>query len=701
MRFIQAVVLAALLLLAPPGHAETPFDGEWSGSIETPGPALEIEVTFDADGATLTGTISIPVQGLIDGELSGVERNGDAIRFAIPGVPGDPTFDGVLIDESTIEGTFSQGGAELPFSLARENAADQARQALEGLDAEIEQALDDFNVPGLGIAVVAGGEVVYARGFGYRDLDDELPMNADTLFAIGSTTKAMTTTVLGMLTDDGILDWDEPVRRHLPEFDVADPLIAPRITPRDMVTHRTGMPRHDLSWYNKNDGSRAELVDRLAHLELTADLRERFQYNNLMYLAAGHLTERLTGKSWEAAVRSRLFEPLGMQRSNFSVSDSQADADHARPHREVEGELEEIPFRPIDLVGPAGSVNSSVNEMARWLQFNLDSGVIDGQRLIDRATLADLHSAQISVPSAPAGRSSVPVGYAMGWFVDVYEGHRMLSHGGGIDGFVTSVMLFPEDDLGVVAFTNSESSLGNLVARTAADRVLGTEPQERIQEALERRKRALAAREEAEERRDAERIEDASPSHPAEAYAGTYAHPGYGELTLTWSDADDQAMTLRYNGIDAPLEHWHYNVWSGAETEGDTTFEGMKFGFQTSFDGVIDAVKVPMEPTASPIVFEKQPDPRLSDPGFLERFVGTYTDPISQRSEEVTLSGNRLQLVLPGQPVYTLRPRVDGRFNIGDLQGFSVGFESDDDGEIVAVTYYQPNGVFTSERLPD
>lgn len=702
MPMIRLVMLAVLLQCSALVQAETPFDGEWRGAIETPGRALEIEIEFEsAEDGALTGTISIPVQSLNDVELTGVERDGDAIRFAIPGIPGEPTFDGKRVDADTIEGTFTQGGGEFAFALARDNAADEARRALQGLDEEIEQALTDFNVPGLGIAVVAGGETVYARGFGYRDLDDELPMDADTLFAIGSTTKAMTNAVLGMLTDEGRLDWDEPVRTWLPTFAVADPSISRRITPRDMVTHRTGMPRHDLAWYNYNDGTRAELVDRLEHFELTADLRERFQYNNLMYLAAGHLTERLTGMRWEDAVRTRLFEPLGMQRSNFSVAELQADPNHAVPHREVDGELEEIPFRAIDLIGPAGSVNSSVSEMARWLRFNLDGGAVDGERLIEQATLDDLHSAQIAIPSMRPGDGDVPVGYAMGWFVNVHEGHRMLSHGGGIDGFVTSVMFFPDDDLGIVAFTNRGSRLGELVARIAADRILGAEPRDRIGEALARRERALAVQDEAEERRDEQRVEETSPSHAIGDYTGAYAHPGYGELTIARRDAAEDALCLTYNGIDAPLAHWHYEVWSGAETEGDKTFENMKFAFRGNFDGVIDAVEAPLEPTASPIVFEKQPDPRLQDPEYLQRFVGAYADPITERTEQITLSGDELQLVLPGQPVYTLKPRVDGRFAIGDLQGFSVGFDEDEDGNVVSITYYQPNGVFKSERVED
>ncbi|MEE4329910.1 MAG: serine hydrolase domain-containing protein, partial [Wenzhouxiangella sp.] len=215
-RTLLSLLLFFAFLVPHAAGAESPFDGEWSGAIETPGSALEIEVEFDSSDDELAGTLSIPAQGLLDAELDGVEQDGDTIRFRIPGIPGDPSFEGALVDDETIEGTFTQGGAELAFSLSRQNAADEARLALDGLDEEIEQALEDFNVPGLGIAVVAGGEVVYARGFGYRDLDDELPMTPDTLFAIGSTTKAMTNAVLGMLADEGLMDWDEPVRGYLP-----------------------------------------------------------------------------------------------------------------------------------------------------------------------------------------------------------------------------------------------------------------------------------------------------------------------------------------------------------------------------------------------------------------------------------------------------------------------------------------------------
>lgn len=204
-----------------------------------------------------------------------------------------------------------------PQSAHAENPEKTGPVALADFDAFLTAAVEEWNVPGLGFAAVIDGEVVFAEGFGYRDLEGEQPMTADTLFAIGSTTKAFTTTVLGMLVDEGHLDWDEPVASYLPGFELADRHVSERLTPRDLVTHRSGLPRHDLLWYNNNELSRAEVVERLAYLEPSADLRAKYQYNNLMYLTAGHLIEVLTEESWEDAVRARLLGPLRMERTNF------------------------------------------------------------------------------------------------------------------------------------------------------------------------------------------------------------------------------------------------------------------------------------------------------------------------------------------------------------------------------------------------
>lgn len=690
-----------VFLLSVPTLADTGIDGHWEGEIKTPGTPLEIDVDFaTSDDGTLSADITIPAQGASDLALTDVVYDGGTVRFKIPGIPGEPSFEGTLSDDGgRIEGTFLQGGVELSFELVRAgDVAAKARAALAGFGDVVEKAIADMNVPGLAIAVVAGGEVVYAEGFGHRDVEEKLPMTPDTLFAIGSTTKAMTATVLGMLVDEGKLEWDEPLLTYLPSFRLSDPMTTARITPRDLVTHRSGLPRHDLLWYNNNESTRAEMIARFAYLELTEDLRVKFQYNNLMFMTAGYLAGKLNGTTWEEVVDERLFTPLGMERSNFSVEDSQKDDNFALPYREDDDdEIEEIPFRNIDLIGPAGSVDSTVNEMSRWLLFNLSGGTVGERQLINATTLTEIHSPQMTTGSTP-DRADISVAtYGMGWMIDTYRGHRRIHHGGGIDGFITSVMFFPDDDLGLVAFNNRGSGLPSLVNQHAADLVLDLEEEDWIGEALENRKKGKEEQDKAEEKKEATRIVDTSPSHPLSDYAGSYADPGYGTLEVRQTG---ESLEFEINGITTPLEHWHYDVWNGAESDADPTFTDQKLLFRTNVDGLISAVESQLEPRAEAIVFEKGPDPRLFDPEYLKRFVATYEDATGTKIT-VALSGNALTASIPGQPTYTLEPALTGRFVLKEFRMISVGFEVDDTGAVTKAVLYQPNGVFDAPRVEE
>ncbi len=699
---ILALGLLALLAALPSSlFAGSKLDGHWEGSIQIPGNALAFNLDFKTDdGGAIVGDISIPAQSLQDRALVAVSLDGDRAKFAIADIPGNPTFDGALsADGAKIEGKFTQGGATLDFALSRATgAADRARTALADFPAFAERAVAAWNVPGTAIAVVVEDEVVLAQGFGVRDVESKAPMTADSLFAIGSTSKAFTTAVLGMLVDEGKLDWDEPLRKYLPEFRLKDPLTTELMTPRDLVTHRSGLPRHDLLWYNNNNSTRAELVAALAHVDATASLRQRYQYNNLMFLTAGDLAERLTGKTWEEVVRERILAPLGMTRTTFDVHDSQKDPDFAQPHRETDdGKLERIPFRDISLIGPAGSINSSVSEMSRWLRFHLDGGKVDGHQLIRPATLADLHAPQMAIP-APPSRADISSGaYAMGWVVDTYRGHRRLAHGGGIDGFITSVTLFPDDRVGVVSFTNVGSGLPSVLAQHAADRVLGLEPIDWNGEGLERRKVARESAKTAEAKLATTRREGTQPSHPVADYRGEYQHPGYGTITI---GGEGDRLAVTYHEIAAPLEHWHYDVWSGADTagtEGDPTFEDIKFQFQGDLDGNVARLAIPLESAVAPIVFRKKAAAKMSDPAFLAGLVGRYQ--LSSQPVTVELSGTRLQVSLPGQPTYTLEPSVGDRFQLAEIPSITVAFSIDSAGRATALTFYQPDGVFEAQRI--
>jgi len=700
-RLDRSPLLAFLLtLLLTPWQGLADSDsgaaGHWEGAIQLPGKALQIDVDLKAgqDGRW-EGDISIPAQGASDLPLINVSVKDTSVSFTIQGVPGTPTFRGRLSsDARTLTGKFSQAGQVFPFRLERaDNGQSPLTEALDGFDAFAEKTLTQWNVPGVAVAVVAKGKLIYAQGFGYRNLEEKLPMTPDTLLPIGSCTKAFTTFVMGTLVDEGKLSWDEPVRTYIPWFELQDPGATTQLTPRDMVTHRSGLPRHDLVWYNDQEPSRKELVERLRYLEPSAQLRERFQYNNLMFMAAGFLVEEITGDTWEHAVRTRILDPLGMKRTTFSDAASTKDDDFAWPYREVDDRIQRIPFREVGNMGPAGSINSSVSEMSHWLTMLLAEGRYEGKQIVSQSTLHEIMTPQMTQAALPVDPEFSPSAYAMGWFVDSFRGHLRLSHAGGIDGFVSQVTLLPNDDIGLVVLSNAMSPLPRLMSLHLMERLLGTQRRDWNGEALSREKKREKVQEEAEQRQERVRVKKTRPSHKLDDYAGVYFHPGYGRLTVA---RDGKRLLVTYNHIETPFEHWHYDVFNGLPAD-DPTFKGMKLQFHTNLDGDIVSASLPMEPQVSAIVFQRMPDARLSDPAFLRRLTGRYM--LGPQTLTVTLKGKTLFLVLPGQPVYELVPAVGGWFDFKKLNGFRVRFSDPGEGVAENLTIQQPNGVFEATRL--
>ncbi len=304
-RFTVLFVAAATAVTGAPAARGADMAGHWVGAIEAPGSKLAIDVDLRKNGDGWEGDISIPAQGAKDLALADFAVDGTGVAFAIPGIPGSPKFVGKLAEDgSNITGDFTQGAATLRFKLERAaKAAIDAAEALKGFDEFVNQALVDWQVPGFAIGIVIDGEVAYAKGFGRRDIEKDLPVTTKTLFAIGSATKAFTSFALGTQVDEGKLEWDKPVRSYLPGFSLHDPYASTHITPRDLVTHRSGLPRHDLAWYNNTALTRKEMIARLPYYEPNKELREKFQYNNMMFLAAGYLVGELDGRSWEESIR--------------------------------------------------------------------------------------------------------------------------------------------------------------------------------------------------------------------------------------------------------------------------------------------------------------------------------------------------------------------------------------------------------------
>lgn len=675
------------------------LSGHWKGAIDLPGTKLEIELYFSGeDDGTWKGAISIPLQNARDLPLSGIAVDGAEVVFAIAGVPGEPTFKGTFENGgSKIAGTFTQSGGSFAFEIARsDDPAAEMLQALEGFEAVIEDGLEKFKVPGVAFAVVRNKEVILAEGFGLRDMENKLPMTADTLLAIGSSSKAFTAFTLATLVDQGALEWDKPVRNAIPWFRLHDAQAGERLTPRDLVTHRSGLPRHDAVWYNNKTSTREDFVRALAHLPATADLRETWQYNNLMFLTAGYLTEVLTGQSWEDAVRDLVFDPLEMVRSNFSVAESRKDENHALPYAERNGELRLIPFRDITLVGPAGSINSSVAEMSRWIIAHLNGGRYGEKEVIGAATLTDLHTPHMTMGAPTTDPRIGPASYALGWMVDTYRGHRRIHHGGNIDGFSAMVSFLPDEGLGFVALANkSASGLPELLIRTAADRILDLEPVDWIGEAAKRRAEGEEIGKAASERQETRRRSGTSPAHKLAEYAGDYSHPGYGDIKVTLKG---KALEFVYNGIATPLEHWHFETWNGGKAD-DPVFTNMKLTFRTDLNGQIVSVEAPFEPSVDPIVFAKKPDVRFFDPEYLETLTGSYQ--LASQTVTVGLKASTLTLHIPGQPVYDLVPEVGGEFSLKVARIVRVRFLEDAEGRVTGLEVAQPGGVFEYKKKKD
>lgn len=687
------LVLPTFLLA---GEAES-LSGHWEGSIELPGQKLDINLDFQqGEDGTWQGDISIPAQKTKDLPLANISVAGSEVQFEIAGVPGQPAFKGTLREGGLeISGKFTQGGQSFPFVLKREiSPAAKAKQALNGFEDIVEKGLKDLKVPGAAIAIVKDDEVIFAKGFGYRDMDNKLPLTADTLLAIGSSSKAFTTFAMGTLVDEGKMDWEKPVRTYIPWFRLSDTFASERMTPRDLVTHRSGLPRHDLLWYNNDQASREELVRRLADLPFTADLREKFQYNNLMFLTAGYLVEVLTGKTWEDAIRSHVFEPLGMKKTNFSVVDSQKDPDFALPYRETEGTLKKIPFRNITNVGPAGAINSSVNEMSSWVMVHINQGKFNEKQVIQSQTLEDMHLAHMPTGATPAIPEITPADYGLGWFVDTYRGHSRVHHGGNIDGFSAMVSLFPQDGLGFVALSNKDGTpLPELLIRHAADLILSLEPKNWISEAAERKAKGEELEKEAKQKKETRRVKGTKPAHKLEAYAGEYNHPSYGDLKVFLQDGH---VAFTYNGITTPLEHWHYETFNGLRAE-DPTFENMKLTFRTDVNGYVAGLETPFEATLEDMLFQKKPDSRFYDASYLQRFVGKYD--LAEQILTVSLKGNSLTVHIPGQPEYDLVPALGEEFIVKQIKVIRVRFILDEAGQVKGLEFIQPGGVFEAKRI--
>lgn len=441
------------------------------------------------------------------------------------------------------------------------------------------ETMKQWKLPGLAIAIVKDDRVIVAKGYGVKELGGSAAVTDETLFQIASTSKAFTTTAMAMLVDEKKLAWDDPVRQHVVYFHLADPCADSQVTLRDIVSHRTGLSRHDELWDNSGL-SREEVIRAIGNVALTKPFRGAYQYQNIMFMTAGEAVAHASGMPWNDFVRTRIFQPLGMSHSITSFAEWNASADHASPHRyNVKSGVVSI-YNVIDEdnLGPAGTIASCARDMAQWLRLQLGDGTVDGKKLVSAESLNETKTPQMTLRLDGATRDLNPdanlLAYGMGWNISDYFASKVIAHAGALNSFRTQVVLLPKEHAGIVLMTNTGRGISILALRYALiDQLLGRPSRDWNAYFLAVEKKLDEDEAKKKIEREAKRHRDTHPSRELAAYAGTYENAAYGAVTVS---LENDALVLRWKRLTVPLVHFNYDTFS-AFSEDDEVDEQVEF----------------------------------------------------------------------------------------------------------------------------
>lgn len=459
----------------------------------------------------------------------------------------------------------------VPICLLFAFAASAQSAPPADLDAWVARSMKTFDVPGLSLAIVKDGKVVIAKGYGVRKLGESIPVDENTMFAIGSNTKAFTTACLAMLVDQGRIAWDDRVYQHLPGFQMYDPYVSHEMTIRDLLTHRSGMGlgEGDLLFWPQSTYTRGDIIEKLRYMKPASSFRSHYAYDNLLYMTAGQIIPAVTGTSWDDFVRQHIFVPLGMEHSNVSTAQYHSGDDVAYPHSEVDGKLQVIPFEDLENVGPAGAINSSAADMAKWVAVQLNHGKLPAgdARLFSEAQSREMWTPQTILPISdePAPLAALKpnfADYGLGWGLRDYHGRKLVGHTGGVGGFVSRVMLVPQENLGVVILTNAEQDGAfDSILYHILDRYMQAPETDWISnfKAAEQQEDERAAK--VEEQQNTERNTKSHPSLPLGKYAGTYEDAWYGPATIRMENGHLVLSFDHTPTMVGDLEHWQYDTF--------------------------------------------------------------------------------------------------------------------------------------------
>jgi CubicO group peptidase (beta-lactamase class C family) len=588
-------------------------------------------------------------------------------------------------------------GSSFHRSQVKKGAFRMTNTVPEHLDTLVREVMEEWQVPGLALAVTCDGEEDWVKTYGLRDVEAGLPVTGDTQFILCSVTKSFTALGLAMLVDEGRLDWNRPVRDYLPEFRMHDAVATERATIIDLLSHHTGLPRHDWIWMPA-DISRPEMLAALRYLEPSKDIRTAYQYCNLGYVAAGMVAERISGQTWEDFTLARIMKPLGMVNIGFSDIDLERAPNSARPYiahdQENAGEFVRRRARLWPVADtPAGGINIAASDMARYMRLYLNDGKVKDARLVSSAQLKALYKPRVYTGKSPFDEISESH-YGLGLATHHYRGERVISHSGGWIGWGTLMSLVPERRFGVTVLINSNCSpVTEIVTNAILDHLIGKDTIPWFDRFRESRRAYATQRPTDVAAKCASRRTDA-PSRPLDEYVGDYVDSAYGRVTV---EAAGDALAFRYRGMSGALIHRHYDAFELDEQPETLWPGGLAVTFLYDREGRIDRLLASLEPNVADIVFHRSASGEALDAAFRQNCVGTYRGGAMVHVVAIDAAGE-LTLSPSGQPTYRLDPYRERVFAIRELKGYRVEFVRDEGGTVTNIIFHQPNGTFQAQR---
>jgi len=577
---------------------------------------------------------------------------------------------------------------------AQENGID-ITQKLQGFDAFMEKTLKDWNGPGIGVGIVVGDKLVFAKGYGYRDYEKKLPITQNTLFPIASNTKLFTAVTAGFLVEEGKLTWDKPIRESVRSIEFYDNSLNNSITLRDMLAHRTGITRHDSIWY-KSDYTTKELFGRLKYLEPKEPPRQLFLYNNMMYAGVGYCIELQSGKTWAENVRERILQPLGMNHTVYSIADMVKQPDYGVPFTEKRDtmELYKIPYyEDTDGLAAAGAIISNIEDLSHWLIALMNNGKYDGKQVLPPRVLQATLEPAIALPNA-AGETRgwwevLNSAYGMGRQTASYRGKLITIHGGDLPGFHSQISFMPNEHIGVIVFVigNHLAPLYNPISYNVYERLLGMSQVPWTDRLLDIRLKNKKAGTEARSKAGYGRVPNTKPSHTIEDYVGEYEHPAYGTLKI---GLKDNQLQFEFHKIRAPMTHFHYDRFDTADDEQEGKWS---VNFATNPQGDIDKATMSLDEAEATFVRK----PLTLDASVAQRLAGTYETPNGFKFQVVVKAGSGLYIVSTGAPEQKLIPYKPLKFRVQEFADAIVEFV-DQNGQITMLKQIDPSGEYVSKR---